>query len=82
MLANHTSIRNIMKTLLDQYKKFRKRDAFMAQFKATKIFNDDLSEFDHSEEVVRKLIDEYAAAERESYIDWGHEEEMKDEQNY
>ena len=29
MLANHTSIRNIFKVLMDHYKKLRKRDAYM-----------------------------------------------------
>lgn len=79
MLANHTSIRNIFKTLLTQYKKFRKRDAFMDQYKQTKIFSDSLEEFDHSEEIVKSLIDEYAAAEKNDYIDWGAMEEAKDE---
>ena len=64
MLANHTSIRNIFKVLLGQYKKFRKRDAFMDQYKQTEIFSDSLAEFDESEETVRNLIEEYEAAEK------------------
>ena len=79
MLANHTSIRNIFKVLLGQYKKFRKRDAFMDQYKQTDIFKDSLAEFDESEETVRNLIEEYEAAEKQDYIDWGAMEEMKDE---
>ena len=78
MLANHTSIRNIFKVLLGQYKKFRKRDAFMDQYKQTKIFENSLEEFDHSEETVRSLIEEYEAAEKPDYIEWGAMEEMKD----
>lgn len=38
-----------------------------------------MEEFDHSEETVRRLIEEYAAAEKPDYIDWGSTEEMKDD---
>jgi len=38
MLANHTSIRNLFKVILDQYKKFRKRGAQLHHYKETKIF--------------------------------------------
>jgi tubulin gamma len=41
-----------------------KRGAFMDQFKKTKIFQDNLDEFNDAEEVVRGLVDEYAASER------------------
>jgi tubulin gamma len=74
MLANHTSIRGLFKEFLDQYKMLSKRGAFMDQFKKTKIFQDNLDEFNESEEVVRSLVDEYAAAERSDYIEWGQEE--------
>lgn len=43
----------------------------MDQFKKTKIFQDNLDEFNEAEEVVRGLVDEYAAAERSDYIEWG-----------
>jgi len=36
-----------------------RRNAFMDQFKKTKIFQDNLDEFVESEEVVRGLIEEY-----------------------
>ena len=64
MLANHTSIRLLFKTFIDQYKMLSRRNAFMDQFKKTKIFQDNLDEFNEAEEVVRGLVDEYAAAER------------------
>ena len=64
MLANHTSIRGLFKQFLDQYKMLSKRGAFMDQFKKTKIFHDNLDEFNDAEEVVRGLVDEYAASER------------------
>jgi tubulin gamma len=79
MLANHTSIRGLFKQFLDQYKMLSKRGAFMDQFKKTKIFQDNLDEFNDAEEVVRGLVDEYAAAERQDYIEWGEEEEKNEE---
>ena len=51
----------------------------MAQFKQTKIFSEDLTEFDESENIVNDLVQEYAAAENESYIDHGAEEDMKED---
>ncbi len=78
MLANHTSIRNLFKVILEQYKKFRKRGAQLHHYKETKIFQDSYEEFDFSEEAVKKLIDEYAAAEGEDYINWGAHEDEKD----
>ena len=36
----------------------------MDQFKKTKVFEDNLDEFNDAEEVVRGLVDEYAASER------------------
>ena len=74
MLANHTSIRGLFKEFLDQYKQLSKRGAFMDQYKKTKIFQDNLDEFNEAEEVVRGLVDEYAAAERSDYIEWGEDE--------
>lgn len=74
MLANHTSIRGLFKQFLDQYKMLAKRGAFMDQFKKTKIFQDNLDEFNDAEEVVKGLVEEYQASERQDYIDWGDEE--------
>jgi tubulin gamma len=53
----------------------------MNEYTKTKVFADDLSEFDDSEEVVRRLIEEYQAAERMDYIDWGNEENNNDDMN-
>ena len=38
-----------------------------------------MDEFNEAEEVVRGLVDEYAAAERQDYIEWGEEEEGGDD---
>jgi len=78
MLANHTSIRNLFKVILEQYKKFRKRGAQLHHYKDTKIFQDSYEEFDYSAEAVTKLIEEYEAAESEDYINWGANEDHKD----
>lgn len=74
MLANHTSIRGLFQQFLNQYKQLSKRGAFMDQFKKTKIFQDNLDEFADAEEVVRGLVEEYAASEKSDYIEWGEEE--------
>lgn len=46
----------------------------MENFKRTRIFQDSLDEFTEAEEVVRGLVDEYAASERQDYIEWGEDE--------
>ena len=47
----------------------------MEQFKKTKIFQDSLDEFSDAEEVVRGLVEEYSAAEKSDYIEWGEEDD-------
>ncbi|CAI2366990.1 unnamed protein product [Moneuplotes crassus] len=78
MLANHTGIRSIFQVLYGQYRQFRKRDAFLGTYRETKVFQDNLDEFDSSEEVVKNLIDEYAAAEKMDYINRGKDDEDMD----
>lgn len=79
MLANHTSIRFVFQTILNQYKKLINRGAFLENYKKTKIFTDDLNEFYDSAETVQKLIDEYAEAENPGYIDFGEKDDMDDD---
>lgn len=67
MLANHTSIASLLKRTCDQYDRLRKRNAFLEQYRREAIFQDSLSEFDSSREVVQELIDEYLACETPSY---------------
>ena len=71
MLANHTSIRSIFNTLRMQFKKLKQRDAHVQHFRETKLFQDSLDEFDDAEEIVKNLVEEYKAAETDSYIEWG-----------
>ena len=75
MLANHTGIWTVFQTLYEQYKTFRRRDAFLQQYKDTKIFEENLDEFDASAEVVKNLISEYAAAEKSNYINYGQDDQ-------
>ena len=56
---------------LQQYDKLRKRNAFLDQFRKEEIFNEDLDDMDTSREVVQEVIDEYHAATKENYPQWG-----------
>ena len=76
MLANHTSIRNLFKIIIDGQKKMRRRNANIHTYKEFPMFKDSLEEFDSAEESVVKLMEEYAAAEKEDYISWGMAEDQ------
>jgi len=71
MLANHTSITHLFQRTCQQYDKLRKREAFLDQFKKEELFKDDLSELDDARDVVQELIDEYKAATKPDYLQWG-----------
>lgn len=73
MLANHTSIRSIFNTLRVQFNKLMSRQAHIQHFRDTALFKDSLEEFNDAEEVVKSLVDEYAAAECSNYVEWGQE---------
>ena len=49
----------------------RKREAYLDQFKKEALFSDSLGEFDESKGVVEELIQEYKAATKEDYLQWG-----------
>jgi tubulin gamma len=53
-----------------QYDGMRKRNAFIEAYKKTAPFQDNLSEFDESREVVADLISEYEAAEDADYLNF------------
>lgn len=71
MLANHTSISQLFKRTIEQYDKLRKREAFLEQFRKEDMFQENLNELDSSREVVQELVDEYVAATRPDYLQWG-----------
>jgi len=71
MMANHTSIHTLFAKALRQYATLRARGAFLDQYKKQKIFDDGFEEFDSSAEVVRELVEEYKAADKSDYLQWG-----------
>jgi tubulin gamma len=66
----------LFQRIVDQFDKLKKRNAFMDTYKKESIFSDSLEEFDNSRETVQSLIEEYTAAEKENYLDWGTNEDM------
>lgn len=74
MLANHTSIHTLFERILKQYNMLRKRNAFLENYKKSPIFAENFDEFDDSKEVCESLIEEYQAAEKPNYVDWGFDE--------
>lgn len=70
-MANHTSIRSLFVDLMKDYRRFKDKNAHLHHYQETRLFQDSLEEFDSAEEVVKNLIDEYAAAETSGYIEWG-----------
>jgi len=71
MLANHTSIASLFRRTLDQYDRLRRRNAFLDQYRKSKMFENGLEEFDESKAVVEELIQEYTACESPDYISYG-----------
>lgn len=61
----------MFKKTIQQYDKMRKREAYLDQFRKEEMFKDDLSELDSAREVVQDLIDEYTAATKPDYLQWG-----------
>jgi len=73
LLANHTSITQLLKKTCAQFDQLKKRKAYFMQYTKTQCFerDQDLREFDDSRAVVQDLIDEYERCERPDYVDWG-----------
>ena len=46
------------------------------------MFKNDLEEFNDSQEVVSKVIDEYIASERNDYLEWGENQNKFDFMQY
>ena len=56
---------------LVQFDKLRKHEAFLDQFRKEAMFQDSLDEMDDSRDVVQTLVDEYEAATKPDYLQWG-----------
>lgn len=80
--------------MLKQYDKLRKRNAFLDGYKKLPLFKENLDEFDDSKygvicgyflnffltrAVVEQLVEEYKAAEKPDYLDWGFDDSKMDE---
>jgi tubulin gamma len=71
LLANHTSMAELMDRLLNQYDRIKSRNAFLDNYRREPMFHDSLDEFDHARETVVDLMEEYRACERPDYVDFG-----------
>ncbi|GAA6030519.1 hypothetical protein JCM8097_006185 [Rhodosporidiobolus ruineniae] len=71
LIANHTGIASLFAGHLRQYEMLRKRKAFLEQYKAEPLFENGLEPFDEAKAMCQDLIDEYRAAERPDYVDYG-----------
>lgn len=76
-LANHTSIHTLFQKCLSNYVQMIRKKAYLTSYQKEKMFSDTLHEFESSEEVVTKLVEEYKASEKKNYLSWGVEEEKK-----
>ena len=81
MLANHTSIAQLMQGIVDAHNSMFKKKAYIDMFRKEDMFKDSLDEFNDSMDVVNKVIEEYNASERADYLEWG-ENQNKDEMQY
>ncbi|CAH0393487.1 unnamed protein product [Bemisia tabaci] len=71
MLANHTNISSLFDRALVQFDKLRKREAFLEQFRKEAMFLENLDELDTSRDILQELVEEYQAATRPDYLQWG-----------
>ena len=69
MLANHTKISSLFERSLKEFDKLYNRKAFVDGFRPH--LEEDLSEFQNSRDTVHELIEEYKAATRPDYVEWG-----------
>jgi tubulin gamma len=82
MLANHTSIAQLMQGISDSFNSLFKKKVFLDNFRREDMFKNDLEEFNDSQEVVSKVIDEYIASERNDYLEWGENQNKSDFMQY
>lgn len=82
MLANHTSIAYLMSTILTNYNALFKKKVFLDNYRKEDIFKDSLDEFNDSQEVVQRVVEEYNASERHDFLDWGESQNKSDELDY
>lgn len=69
MLANTTGINSLLKSTCHSFDTIFNRGAFLHKFQNGRVFENGWDEFKECREVVQSVIDEYALAEQETYID-------------
>jgi len=69
MLANHTKIASLFERSVREFDKLYDRKAFVDQFK--KNLDNETTELVNSREAVAELIEEYKAATKPDYVEWG-----------
>jgi len=82
MLANHTSISLLMSQIISVFQTMFKKKAFLDMFRKEDMFKDSLEEFDDSNDVVQKVVEEYQACERKDYLEWGESRNKEDDMNF
>ncbi len=82
MLANHTSIAQLMQGISDLFNSLFKKKVFLDNFRKEDMFKDGLDEFDDSQDVLLKVIEEYNASERNDYLEWGENQNKSDYMQY
>ncbi|BGP28158.1 gamma-tubulin [Rhodotorula toruloides] len=71
MIANHTGIASLFARQLQQFDSLFNRKAFLTEFQREVMFENGLEPLSEARAVVKELIEEYRAAEKVSYVDYG-----------
>ncbi|GAA5833566.1 hypothetical protein JCM11251_003528 [Rhodosporidiobolus azoricus] len=71
MVANHTGIANLFAGHLRQFDLMRGRRAYLSNYQNEPMFEGGFEPFDEAKAVCQDLIDEYRAAEKPDYVDYG-----------
>jgi tubulin gamma len=82
MLANNTSIAKLIDNILVNYNQLFKKGAYLEHYRKEDLFKDNLDEFKDSLEVVTRVVEEYNAAERPDYLEWGENQNKSDDMQY
>ncbi|KAL3230163.1 Tubulin gamma chain [Nakaseomyces bracarensis] len=69
MLANTSAITAVFERSASAFDKLFYKGAFLNQFDSGKLFQNGLDEFVESREVVTRMMEEYSAAEQDTYLD-------------
>lgn len=79
MLANHTSMSNLLGGIRESFNMLFKKKAFLDGYRKEEMFKENLDEFNDSIEVIEKVVAEYNAMQRNDYLEWGEQNFRDDE---